>query len=671
MTRWLDRIRAWRRPAAVETLSPPVPDRPAPDLLPVVRALVDQLSSKQVEDDMRRREVMEMVGELHEAALMGGSGPWLGSMTFAEAAQPGGMAKAQQTGIKSRESFAQSQGANGLFELELNNWEWRREINFGWLEFSRWGIQQIILLSRLYYIKNPIVRRLVNVCAIYVFGRGVEVSSPDPDANDAIKAFMARNQKTLGQVALTDLERRKDYDGNLFFAFFTDKDTGDTDVRTIDATEMQEIVTDPDDCDTEQLFKRQWFEKTFVTASGLFQTVGKCAWYPSLNHWQAKQDGTAKVNIEDTINGDPVMWDIPVYHRKCGTAGKWLFGCPRIYPMLDWAKASRKFLEHCMAVKAALAQIAMTITTKGGQQALEGIKQQLGSTVATGNSSWYEQNPTAVAGSTWASGPGTTLAAFKSQGEGGDPEEVRQYKLMCCMVKDVPETFLADVSTGNLATATTLDRPTELAFKSLQEEWREDLIVIVSFAIRNSLKATNGKVREAMTKRHANLKVLDIREAARQRLKDGKWKYIEAPVKQEKPDTLEVTVTFPEIREGDIPQLVTATVQAMTLGQMSGGVTGIDLKAGVLHLMTLLGIDKAEEIVEEMFPEAEYEPDRTEELAAAKDRTLNPPPPPTMVPGAQPGLTPPVVPGAKPKTMEAAMDRLAEALTKWSGKKAA
>ena len=72
--------------------------------------------------------------------------------------------------------------------------------------------------------------------------------------------------------------------------------------------------------------------------------------------------------------------------------------------MLDWAKASRKFLEHCMAVKAALAQIAMTITTKGGQQALEGIKQQLQSTVATGNSSWYEQNPTAVAGSTWASG---------------------------------------------------------------------------------------------------------------------------------------------------------------------------------------------------------------------------------------------------------------------------
>lgn len=649
-------VASWRRPV-VETLSPPEPEH-RPNLEPLVRSLVEQLAAKESGEDIRRREILEFYGELQEAALMGGSGPWLGPMTFGETTQPGGLQKAAATGIRSRESFANSQGANGLFELELNNWEWRREINFGWLEFSRWGIQQIILLSRLYFIKNPIVRRLVNVCAIYVFGRGVEISSPDPDANDAIKAFMDRNQKTLGQVALTDLERRKDYDGNLFFAFFTDSNTGDTDVRTIDATEMQEIVTDPEDADTERFFKRQWFEKTFVTATGQFKSEGKTAWYPSLNYWQDVQDGKGPKETE--INGNPVMWDVPVYHRKCGTAGKWLFGCPRIYPMLDWAKASRKFLEHCMAVKAALAQIAMTITTKGGQQALEGIKQQLVSTVATGNSSWYEQNPTAVAGSTWASGPGTTLAAFKSQGEGGDPEEVRQYKLMCCMVKDVPETFLADVSTGNLATATTLDRPTELAFMALQEEWREDLCVIVKFALRNSLRAPNGKVREAMERRKADLKVVDIREARRVRNHNGQWRYAEAPVRQDKPDALEVTVTFPSIREGDIPQLVSATVEALTLGQKTG-TPGIDLKTGLVHVMQLLGIEKAEEIGEEMFPESEYDPDRTEELAAEKDQKLNPP---------APVVAPDAVTGAKPKTIEAAMERLAEALAKWKEKAA-
>ena len=82
------RSRAWsKRPACIETLSPPDPAR-KPDLLPVVRALVDQLTQKNVEEDMRRREVAEFVGELREAALMGGSGPWQGPFTIAEAMNP-------------------------------------------------------------------------------------------------------------------------------------------------------------------------------------------------------------------------------------------------------------------------------------------------------------------------------------------------------------------------------------------------------------------------------------------------------------------------------------------------------------------------------------------------------------------------------------------------------
>ena len=77
-------------------------------------------------------------------------------------------------------------------------------------------------ICRLYYIKNAIIRRLINISSFYVFGRGVEVSSPDETANEVLKEFFDRNSKVLGQVALTDLERRKYYDGNLFFVFFAD-----------------------------------------------------------------------------------------------------------------------------------------------------------------------------------------------------------------------------------------------------------------------------------------------------------------------------------------------------------------------------------------------------------------------------------------------------------------
>ena len=100
-----------------------------------------------------------------------------------------------------------------MYELLLQNVQWQREINYSWLEFTRQGIQQIILTCRLYYIKNPIVRRLVDVCAQYVFARGVDVSTDDDDANDVIKAFFERNQRVLGKVALLELPHTAPYEG--------------------------------------------------------------------------------------------------------------------------------------------------------------------------------------------------------------------------------------------------------------------------------------------------------------------------------------------------------------------------------------------------------------------------------------------------------------------------
>jgi hypothetical protein len=66
-----------------------------------------------------------------------------------------------------------------------------------------------------------------------------------------------------------------------------------------------------------------------------------------------------------------------------------------------------------------------------------------------------------------------------------------------------------------------------------------------------------------------------------------------------------------------MPALVTATAMAMTLGNKGGQIIGIDEKQGVLQLFRLLGVEDAEEIVEDMYPEDEYDPDRTKEPEAA------------------------------------------------------
>ena len=122
-----------------------------------------------------------------------------------------------------------------------------------------------------------------------MFGRGVSVSSPDPDANDVAEGVLRTQQKTLpAKPALTDLERRKYYDGNIFSlcVLSPDKDnTGQVDVRTIDSTEIMDIVTDPEDADMPWFYKRVWIERAFnpeTATVGPASTDTKTAWYPAL-----------------------------------------------------------------------------------------------------------------------------------------------------------------------------------------------------------------------------------------------------------------------------------------------------------------------------------------------------------------------------------------------------
>jgi hypothetical protein len=538
-----------------------------------------------------RNDEMDRVAELIEARQMAGAGPWtVPSAVLEQTDRMIDYARQRLSGtpaVAVREASVSAQGAYGDIELALQNVEWRREVNISWLEFSRWGIQQIILISRLYYIKNPIIRRLIDVCAAYVFARGVEVTASTDAGNDVLKRFFERNKKTLGQNALCDLERRKDYDGNLFHVLFPDtQNTGEVNHRTFDPTEIQEIIFDPQDQDTPWYYRRVWNQRTYDILTGQVRTESLDSWYPAIEY--------NPENKPQTIADKPVEWSARVLHRKAGAVAKWTFGCPRMYPALDWAKESRRYLEACASYTQAVSQFAIDIETKGGQQALEGLKQQLQTTVGPTSALW-DENPPAVQGSTFAHGPGMKMAAVKTRGHGTDPEEVRQFKLMCCMVAGVPETFLADVSTGNLATATSLDRPTETIFLEKQESWREDLVTIARFVLQTSSAAPSGKLREGLGVK------LEIRECASRVDIHGRRVY----EKFSKDETvLEVRCEFPAIREGDIPQLVAATCQAID--------AGYDPKEGERKLGDLLGIEGNDEIIEERYPEGAYKRQNTD-----------------------------------------------------------
>jgi hypothetical protein len=512
-----------------------------------MRRLLSETAQRESVDQARAAQ-WERVAELVEARTMAGSGPWrvpeallqetdqliqyAASRISNESPKPGGIAIRETNPIL-------AQGATGDIELALQNVEWRREVNLSWLEFSRWGIQQLILISRLQYVKHPWIQRGINVTANYVFGRGVEVISEDDDANEVLKDFFERNKHVFGQAALSDLHKQLQYDGQVFYCFFPDDiASGQVSVRTIDATEIFEIVTNPDDTDEHWYYLRKWTARDFDPSNSATdgQRHDYEAYYPALNYDPPQ-------GHPSTIHGKQVR-NTPVLMQKGGVGvGKWLFDTPKCYAALEWARNGAKMLQADLTTRLALSQIAMTLTTKGGQQALEGAKQAMGTTIGPPSELW-DQNPPTVPGGIFASGPGTSLAAFDTRGAIRDPKDVAEYRNMTAIVFEIPPTWMGDMETSNMSTATTLDRPTELGMMEKQERWRTTLITVAAFVLKVSQTAVKGKLREAKHKR--------IVEMRRKRLPNGRWLYEASNARPD--DEIALKCNFPAIREGDARQ---------------------------------------------------------------------------------------------------------------------
>lgn len=574
--------------------------------------LQEQVTLYREDDRERRRETAIRADEIREAIAMQ-QGMWSGGQSrLQESIQP----PASKAVVVLKERLAD-------LELALEDRGWRRQIAMSEHEFSRWGIQQIILISRLFRIKNPLIQRGILVSAYYVFGRGVEVTSENETAQEVLDGFLndPRNQPHIGHSALVAKEAALYTDGNIFWCFHTDVSDGATLIRTIDPIEIDEIICDPDDSSVPWYYHRRWTSQKFDPATGIRNPTIEEAWYVALGY---TPDGVTEIkNIP--LAKDAAGQLIPILHRKDGALEKWSFGCPRVYAAIDWARASKDLLTDYAGRMRALSRFAWDLETKGGPGAIANFKQAFATTL-TNDGSMPEHNPTPESNSTWITGSGTKLSPIRTQGAATGPDEGRRLFHMVYMVFGLGEHFFSDINSGNLATATSLDRPTELKFLNDQEGWREDLKRIGAYVLERSAGAPKGKLREA-----------------------GKTQSVQATI----------NVNFPPIVEGDVPSLVTAAVSALTLNGYPA--IGVDEKTGMKTLLSLLSafsnveID-VEEVIEKMYPDASYQPDRSEVLAAKKDMTLNPPVP--VVGGPPNGQKP------KPTVKEAsALVELRKALT--------
>ena len=478
--------------------------------------------------------------------------------------QPTILTEEQQTALWDAELLLER-----LAELEMTLYDqgWRR-FSSGSEDgqFSREALKQITALSRLMFLKNPLIKRGVKVQSHYVFGQGVTISSKDEEVQQVLSALFsdrANQAEITRHQSRMQKEIELQIEGNLFFVLFTSPLTVRVRVRTLPFNEVEEVLYDPEDRGTPHYYLRKWREKK----------EERIALYPAVGHLPTNQPESMKLEKEGrTGKSIPIFWDAPVYHVKVGGFSNMDFGVPEVYAAIDWARAYKEFLEDWATLTRAYSRFAHKLSVPGGSRGITAAKAKLQTTLASAAGGGAETNPPPVVGSTFIGGKGVDLTPLRIGGANVSSEDGRRLLLMVAAGVGLPESFFGDVSVGTLATAKSLDRPTELMMTSRQELWSQIFQDLTSHAVASAIRA--GKLRG---------EVVVVDEEISQVLYDGQ--------------PLEVTVEFPPILEHDVGDRMDAIVKAATLDGKQRAGTMDDLTL-VRLVLTALGISEVTEVTD-------------------------------------------------------------------------
>ncbi|MFA4972436.1 MAG: hypothetical protein WC683_07465 [bacterium] len=470
-------------------------------------------------------------------------------------------------------------------------------------EFSRDALRRIVILARLYWLKNPLIKRAVETQTCYVFALGVTTKAKHPAIDAVIQAFIddEKNKAELfDHQALMLKETELQLFANLFFVFFINSSTGRVRIRTVPFHEVQRVVYNPEDSNDPWYYLREWQEFPLDTA-GPVPPVRRAAYYPD---WRYRpRDGHPA-----TLYGIEVRADTPIYHVKVNALSDMQFGVSEVYAGLDWARAYKEYLENWASVAKALARIATVITTKGGKKGVTAAKTRLASTLS--NTGTGETNPAPVQASTFIQAEGTNLQPFRTAGAQAGMDDGRRLMLMVCSSTGIMEPELTgDPSTGNLATAKTMERPMELRFRARQELWKGVMHGILQYVVNCSVRAENGPIGgtvavDEWTGDETITLELDTENPDE--------------TKRGKPLDRTIDVTFPPMLEHDANVQVAAIKEAATLGGLSQARTMPKMLLSRL-LLQALGVENIDAVLDELFPDGEPEPEDEPPVSGSDD----------------------------------------------------
>lgn len=475
----------------------------------------------------------------------------------------------------------------GELELQLAEQGWDRLNGEGSREFTRKALGQIIDLARIYYLKNPLIKRSVEIGALYVWGQDISLNAANEDVKAVVDRFWKDNASTLsGQQASRLQEVELQVTGNVFLALFPDRVTGQVRVRQVPVEEIREIVSNPEDRAEVWYYRREWSEQ----AVGSDAVTVRQAYYPDWRYAAATKPSSITTSSFGEVD---VRWESPLLHVKAGAFPHWRWGVPEVYAALDWAKAYKEQLEDDATRSRALARFAWRVATRGGKAGVIAAKTKLGTTLGMDNR--FDSNPPPLVGSTFIGDESIGMDPIRIAGATLDPDHSRPARLMAAAATGIPDHFF-DPAIGNHATAKTMDRPTELRFNERRQMWRDVLTDLFQWVIDADLAAVRGLLTKALSETD---RIVDI--------------------------------AFPDILEPDVTARVSSVVAAATLGgSPEAGTFPNELTSRLL--MNALGVQDVDDELANL---------ATEQAAKKAEQAKNPPPPVPPVPGQPSGQQPP------------------------------
>lgn len=361
--------------------------------------------------------------------------------------------------------------------------------------FSREHLKQVITLARVMSVADPLIRRAVSLHLAFLWGGGVTIGADQEegaqqDVNAVVQAFLddPKTRKVFSAPAAHEQrERALKTDGEYFLALPTSPLTGRVQPRRIPSSEVQEIVSNPEDEVDVWYYRRTYVQRSLVAQAGMTRLAEETVtvYYPDVYHRPLVRPRF--------IDGHAVRWDAPVVHLAVNVhAGR---GVPDLYAALPWAQGYKEFLQDWAGLVKALSRLAFKVTSRSRN----------GQAAARGAFATRPVGTDGAVGQTVLQGEGQSIEAIGKSGATIDSESGRPLAAMVASATDVPVTMLlADPGvTGARATAQTLDRPFYETIKARQSLHQDFITTVVAYVVQEAVRAPRGALKGTISRDEA------------------------------------------------------------------------------------------------------------------------------------------------------------------------